>query len=283
MPVTSAGTRPNPTISANAEKKNQLKQRFLNNVRLVAERKNINIGELEEKAEVSTGYFSRLSKEGNNTSISVDIASAVAKSLGTSVDLLIDGDYSAIGENERFVIDFIQSMIQKTENGTEDWTKFPAQELYRGVTRHPLIEHVPIQDEKGSRYAYKYDSAFFDDWNVELSGDIFEANNYNGDCVIITSIIHQEFIPYFGGEDEPLDVKSYELYIFDNDDNLEPICNSGMVSDELSKELARLFKMVSGMHANVKVNPRAKSVMKNFMLDHEEREPEPYDPDELPF
>ena len=97
------------------------KKIFLNNIEILLNSRNIKVRDLENKAGVSRGYLSRLSREGNQSVPGIDFILAASELFGISVELLSTVDYTGCSETERYYIDFIERLIQKTESGEMLW------------------------------------------------------------------------------------------------------------------------------------------------------------------
>ena len=66
------------------------KNKLIDNIYAIAKKKNINIKDLETKANVSVGYFSRMLKDKENLKASPTVSTmlSVSEDLGVSIELL---------------------------------------------------------------------------------------------------------------------------------------------------------------------------------------------------
>ena len=80
-----------------------------NNVKFAAKQKQMKIGDIEEKAGVSPGYFSRLAGKDDRNS-TIDALMNVADLLGVSFELLLTSDLESKTPTERLVLDFISAL-----------------------------------------------------------------------------------------------------------------------------------------------------------------------------
>ena len=73
--------------------------RLMNNINTLIKDKNIKIGELENSIGISTGYLSKMSKADNESMPGIDLIWKLAQKLGTSVDMLVGGDFGRSNDN----------------------------------------------------------------------------------------------------------------------------------------------------------------------------------------
>ena len=90
------------------------KNRCLNNIYFLVKEKNLKIGDLEAGAGVSIGYISRLNKDDSKATPSIEFLVSVADKLDVTIDALIQYDYTTPTASERYVMDFLDRLIQKT-------------------------------------------------------------------------------------------------------------------------------------------------------------------------
>ena len=98
------------------------RQQLIENINTLIQQKNMRVGDIESAIGISTGYISRLSKEGSTSIPATDVVWKLARYLGVSTDALISGDYSQGRDNLSVLNRFIAKLIVQTEDGTIDWT-----------------------------------------------------------------------------------------------------------------------------------------------------------------
>lgn len=101
----------------------------IENIFVLAKEKNIKIGELENAAGVSSGYLSRLKKEGNESNPSIDILCAIADKLDVSIDSLVSKRLSVLSPEERYMLEFLNKMIKNTEDENIWWKNYNENEI----------------------------------------------------------------------------------------------------------------------------------------------------------
>ena len=87
----------------------------MDNIYAIAKDKSIKIGDLEKKAGLSTGYLSKLSKEGNTAIPGIETLSTIADALSVSMDYLVSVNYRELNKDEKYVSSFIEKLIKGTE------------------------------------------------------------------------------------------------------------------------------------------------------------------------
>ncbi len=79
-----------------------------------------NMKDVEEMVGVSIGYFSRLEKNEDSFP-TVDVVCKLADYFRINVDTLIRYDISDLGQNSRFVLDFLYKIVSDTKAGDISW------------------------------------------------------------------------------------------------------------------------------------------------------------------
>lgn len=110
------------------------KNRLLNNIDLLLKEKDMKISELEGSIKVSPGYFSRLRNNENDEACpSIDTLSSIAETLGTTLTSILYCDLSMVTETESFIIQSINSVIDKTNKDDIKWEKKTSQVFVRST------------------------------------------------------------------------------------------------------------------------------------------------------
>lgn len=97
------------------------RDRFLQNIQILAKRRKMKVGELEAKIGVLPGYLSRLSKNEKKTLPPIDVVVKIAEAFGVSVDDLTQLKYETLSDNENYYYEFISKLISDTQNGKLLW------------------------------------------------------------------------------------------------------------------------------------------------------------------
>lgn len=99
------------------------KNTCVNNIYKLVKEKNLRIGEIESISGVSVGYFSKLLKEGNTASPSIEVLSKISDILNVSLDTLCKNDLSSLSDTDLYINNFLSSLIKKTNEGEFIWIK----------------------------------------------------------------------------------------------------------------------------------------------------------------
>lgn len=96
-------------------------RKVLENIDVLIRRNHISIGDFESKLGVSPGYISRLKKEKKDPSNGIEFLCRSAEILDTSVKKLLYDDIQLEYDNIKKVTDFINRVIEMTEDKEIDW------------------------------------------------------------------------------------------------------------------------------------------------------------------
>ena len=133
---------------------------FMNNITYLLKRRNIKIGDLENKIGVSKGYISRINKKSDGVAAGVDIVYKIALALEVSVDVLISVDLQTVDDNEVYLLNLLKSFQKKTENREVFWNKIDLRTIGsmlagKEYTDIPMLHTHP--DDRNERYDdYEY-------------------------------------------------------------------------------------------------------------------------------
>ncbi len=93
------------------------------NIKYLADRKNIKIGEVETQAGVSVGYLSRIVKDNSGSNLPLlDVIMAFSEKLGVSMDSLLTVDFSKLSANEEYLSNFCYAILAKTKSRKIQWS-----------------------------------------------------------------------------------------------------------------------------------------------------------------
>lgn len=153
------------------------RSRVLKNINYLMKANNMKVGELEERADISTGLISRIAKEGSTVKMSVEFLASIAKVLGVSVDALIGIDFDGLTPSDTKLIEFLEKMTRKVEHDKILWDKETLNDLDnvrisadKSITSHPLFKVV---EGFPGDYSAKYVSGFTKNGDAELCGPIY--------------------------------------------------------------------------------------------------------------
>ena len=155
------------------------KEKLMKNINFLIKRKNMKIGELEAELGVSTGYLSRISKHDNDSIPNIDLIWKVAQKLEVSIDSLVGGEFESSNDNLLFIVNFLHSLIEDTDQHECEWEKFSTydklQEKY-GFSPLPMIKgKLLIIDEDATSNKRKFESLYNTKINLVTTEDNFCA------------------------------------------------------------------------------------------------------------
>ena len=116
------------------------KNRFINNIYILAKKQKIKIGELEAACGVSNGYLSRLRLDERNTAPGADLLMKVADRLSVSVDSLLSFNYGLASEAEQKLLNYLEKLRWDTESNRLRWQRDPV----TGPVSSPFTPRLPL-------------------------------------------------------------------------------------------------------------------------------------------
>lgn len=208
------------------------KKRCLDNIYFLVKELGVKLGELETSAGVSAGYLSRLNKDDSKAIPGADFLLAVADKLGTSVDALMKQDYTALSSSERYLVDFLVKMIEKTEGFEYIWEKIPARKLkYYGFEHNaerfnPMFECREVNSGIDRTTGYPdiheelvYNSLFHPDEDIGILGDAYVTDLGSDRAFYLVPV---------GVEENPEEAPhlEYELYLVKYLNTVSKVCHT---------------------------------------------------------
>lgn len=251
------------------------KKRCIANIYQLAKEQGIKIGDLEKKAGTSAGYLSRINKDDNNSSPSIDFIAAVAMVLGVTVDALIKNDYTTPTATEKYLLDFIDTLLSRTNADELDWKKELVADLRNvgfdpdGDPAHPLFAYGP----NGVHSDPVYKSHFNNEY--EISGDCFHLKMPGND----NTVLYLMCADMPGSKDLPFGGDDYELYIVKRWE-VKPLCHADPDSSPFYSALHQLYAAVEESCKHPKLDPE---VMRSIDLFMQAATIEDDEDGELPF
>lgn len=249
------------------------KRRCMSAIYAIAKEKGVKIGDLEKEANVSTGYLSKLNKEENTSSPSIELLVAVARTLGVTVDMLIHSEYEGLSANEKYVLKFLDKLVGDTLSGELQWEKETKKQLlnvecgYDGgeaYAAHPLFDVKEIPIEEG-RYHLEpcYCSRFFPDGETKVAGDGFHASLPFSDAIIYIMKVENEESNMGIGYDQ------FEVYLT-HMGKIRPLCCNEFVCSEIARQIQNLYKVIVDADSNLGINDEVKGIIDHYMNEDEE-------------
>ncbi len=128
------------------------RQKLAENIMALMKQKKLKIGEVEQQIGISTGYLSKMLKKDTDAAPSTDIIWKLAKVLGVSTDMLIEGDFTKVMDNIHYLANFFTKLKIMTDGNELEWKSIPISKinecLLRGEPIYPIIlEHPQSKEE----------------------------------------------------------------------------------------------------------------------------------------
>ena len=247
------------------------KYKCFQNIRKLMREKNVKLGQIESEAGVRTGYMSRLEKSDNDSEPGILFLVAAADLLGVTMDELIFSDPNELTEDERYVNEFLHDLIRDTDSHDLRWVKENEKILNnvyflpnRNIPEHPLLSEDDNQiDDDGMPMLVHYISPFYRESNIRVKSCYSTS---------LPDTESEVFLVWCGVAEDDKEIPEsefYEVYVTDEEDIANPICNTLKSASTISATMNSLFKLASSDAANVHINKNARSVIDAYRRRHQ--------------
>jgi len=232
------------------------KKRCLANIYYLAKERNIKIGELESKANVSAGYLSRINKGGSETNPGIELLVAVADMLSVSLDALVMCDTENLTHTEAFLEQFVEKLMRETIQHNCSWTKETAESLNKlECDGHRNVDHPLFYSDSAYSRTVRYDSHFVVDsekGNIKVVDDCFNTRLPDGALVYLMRVYNTATKETW-----------LEFYLV-NDGNVSPLCDDkdrGLLAITLDK----LYSVATESCKHIKIDSNAWGIINNYL------------------
>ena len=99
------------------------RETFLNNIKVLAKSKGISLKDVESKAGVSQGYFSKVAKEDGPTP-SIIVVARVARTLEVLIDTLLTAKLPERSMEDEEMLSLLSDIYSDTTDGTLKWRRY---------------------------------------------------------------------------------------------------------------------------------------------------------------
>lgn len=248
------------------------KRLCLSNIYYLAKKKNIKIGDLESAAGVSAGYISRLNKADTKTSPSIEMLVAVADMLEVSLDALLHHDFEVLTPGEKYMVDFLSKLIEKTTDNDEIWQRETYSKLSHiradenGNPNHPLFswqsKFTPgIGGYPEEQSFIGYNSLFREEERVSVCDDGYILPFGDQSLYLMKVIVPTEM----DGQGNDAEYE-YELYMVDRRWNVSIVCHSTYEEDSpYNQPLADLYGAAADSSKHPILTASVRSAIDNYM------------------
>ncbi len=248
------------------------KKLLLNNIDYLIKKKGIKVGELETAAGVSSGYFSRLKNNENETVCpAVDTLSLIADKFNISLINLLYSDMTSLTEDDLYVIKFLKELTERTQDDKIKWDAESIMHFYDTRNYYIRDYHQPLADktydDDGDVIKYK---SLFNEKPVELTGPIYKLSRIKRN-MYITKIQSCD-----SNEQSDFDYcEGYEFYFEEKDgpsNSLHKVCyamnNKG--KPEIYDVLKTLYEAITIASNNTKLDQSVKDGIAAFLDDSDD-------------
>ncbi|MCD7825532.1 MAG: helix-turn-helix domain-containing protein [Clostridiaceae bacterium] len=273
--------------------------KLMENIMSLIQQKGLKIGDVEAEAGVSTGYLSRLSKKETDSAPSADIVWKLAKALGVSTDMLIEGDFSHATDNLLYMRNFISRLKYMTDVNEMDWKTITMADVEDALKsgKDSLFFVKERQDGQDIGKTERPRSDFYNASLAEYGTRRIHSMAAPNSIIWVTGSSYfcwiddkTKFymIPMggdFATEDDqpPETIEFYDLYLERwtvNPDLPEgstvsgkdynwyalPLCNTLNNAQELAGDIHALYNAIARREYDLKITGEVRAVIDNFML-----------------
>lgn len=244
----------------------------LSNIYFLAKQKGIKIGDLESAAGVSAGYISRLNKPETKTSPSIEVLVTVADMLGVTLDALLQHDFEELTPGEKYMVDFLSKLIEKTTYHDEIWRRESYKKLknirqnQNGDPEHPLFAWMSSLEVGGGGYPEEhtfigYNSLFREEEDVVVCDDGYILTFADKFLYLMKVAVPTEM------DDKGNTMEfEYELYMVDRNWNVSIVCHSTWDEESpYNQPLSDLYASAADSSKHPVLTSSVKSAIDEYM------------------
>ncbi len=224
------------------------------NIKILASKKGIKLGDIENEAGVSAGYLSRLANEDNKNSFPImDLIFLISKKFDVSVNSLLSVDFSSLTPNEILLSQFFDKLSKDTENNSLVWELESKKKLEDCLQHggHPLFFADEPRDPNTTFY---YHSAF--ESNTIIIGDSYKVG-------ISNKWLYMMNVQKNGGFENGFEL--YFVYInYNGYSQIEPICMA-YPNSELFNQLNDLCNAAAESSRHVKLSDSVRNSINQYL------------------
>ena len=253
---------------------------FLNNIAYLTDKNGIKIGDIEKSANVSAGYISRLRKDENKVSPSIDVISSFAESLNVSIDSFINIDFSKETPTEEFIRGFLSKLIKDSVNFLAKWQIEPIENYAESshvmdkdsLESKPLCEVKEINEDSGCEFPNKcyyteYTSKFHPKQRVVATSVLKLVIGHNTTIFLVQSL--------FNTSSDPIPQTDIELYLI-NRNEVNSLCNA--INDSgatlFSTQLNELYNSAINVTQHIQISNTTKGLIERYLDGSDDVDPD---------
>ena len=248
------------------------KKRCIDNIYSLVKAKGLKIGDIEENAGVSKGYLSRINKEDNTSSPTIEVLASIAEQLGVGIDYLVNFPQELLTPNEQFVFKFIDRLNEQTITGKLDWEVESASILSAETDTevdNPLVSVTTRYSQEFERdyQTHEYSSQLYSG-NVTVSGNCYHTILPDRKTTVyINAVTYQ--IPN-NDEYNTFNTTDRQIEIYIVHRGVRPVCSTFYLRAELKTAVESLYDAVSSSPSHIGLSQDTKEIMQSFLTDTED-------------
>lgn len=259
---------------------------MLENIKAIAKRKQIPLGQLEQKSGVSAGYLSRQSS--GNARIDFGTVVNMAKILNVSMDDLVYKNMtSGLTATEFKIYQFLDKLKHNTHDESVNWSYYTAGYLNSFDGEDPnqfdadetppsaLFDYVQFTNGENageSVYSFRHQIGLFGYCGYYCEGPTFFADINPYVTLYINQLKYTAKTEerekskngYLDDKDDPADIHSIELFL-SGPGTFERLCNSHEVSPALVTLIEELRDEADASTKRVQLSDFSKSVIDGYL------------------
>ena len=228
-------------------------KKIVENIYFLIKEKDLKIGEVESNSGISTGYLSRL--KDSNTNINIESLYKIANYLNVTIDSLVNCDYSELSSTEKYMLNFLNKIIIKTNKGLIDWRFIATNILYNPKLYNKDFSLSPVVTVqiKGYEQIVVYFSLFAQLGFLMLD-NMYYFEHEDKDIYLFKVRDNYRKAPII-----------YEMYL-ETDDGLKPLCSSNKgVNKIFEKTLEQIYQLAEKKVNEPQVDDKAKEIIDSFI------------------
>ena len=234
------------------------------NISYLAKERGIKLMDLAEEAGVALSFFSRARK--GDSRADANVLTRIAERLGISLDTLMKCDLTAMTENERLVMNFIDKVILDTNAGKLDWRKDTRDSMRmvdeEGDPLYPMSGNVGIDGDT----VVKYQSHFAKDgMQITPTGTSYHTAIGEMTALYIVHVGVTE--PMEGEESRNNYYQGYELYISDFASPSPVCCSFNGTNRKIAERLNDLYCLARIKSDHILLSEGTIGIMKDYLAD----------------
>lgn len=250
------------------------KKLCMNNIYYLVKKHNLKIGDIENKAEISPGYFSRINKEDSKTNPSIEVLCSIAEQLSVSLDALISVDFTALTPDESYVLQFLETLKDSVDKHKDSWEKEVLKKILNYSNMNTPLYHpmLCIENDNYDDYvSVYYRSDFYPERSIRLLDDIYYLPVSFNETIFLSNTVMLE-----DRENDLVESKGYELYLKGPNKKVSTICCAyEEIYPTFYTILERLFNSIKEAVSRTSISDEVRGFLKTYMKNKQD--------DDLPF